>query len=554
MKYIRDNSVVSAYRSNRRTTTNKFWGLIGILSTVDSTVEPSKSLRFNTAALSNFLESIFALREDKRTYSNNTIWTAIFSTHWIEKASELFLNSTPNVYDVLTWYFRNTSFQDTDNASSLLKLFLESIHLSLADAKELFDFSPRNIEFSTGRYKEEDLFKMLGVTDTYGNRNLTAEGSTVAAYPGELTRAPFIQTLYAAQGTAKCLLITTFDFNEYYPNIHGNEQCDTTNGNASSSVKEKQVIYYGAPGTGKSFNIDKELTDAHVPDEQVKRVIFYPDYTYSDFIGGLCPITNDEGKPEYRFIAGPFTEILKDAFDNSDTPYYVVIEEINRGNPAAIFGDVFQLLDRDSVGKSKYTITNSDVAAYLRGEDESKFANDRIWLPSNLNIVCTMNTADQNVFVLDTAFKRRFAMEYVPIDFTKLDAEEVKAYNDETEVFAGAKTIKEVFQNTDLGGYVTAHEGSIKRNWPTFAQLVNEKINLINRSGDSISEDKKLGPFFVTLDEIQDRQKFADKVLYYLKQDVFKYTDTVLVPSYQKLYSDFVNGGVDLFELFASVE
>ena len=339
-------------------------------------------------------------------------------------------------------------------------------------------------------------------------------------------------------------------FNDEVPYLDNS----TEEPNSTSKLLGKQIIYYGAPGTGKSYNIDKELKDKNVPETQVKRVIFYPDYTYSDFIGGLSPITNAAGKPEYRFIAGPFSEILKDAFDNTDMPYYVVIEEINRGNPAAIFGDVFQLLDRDSAGKSKYTITNSDVASYLRGEDESKFANDRIWLPSNLNIVCTMNTADQNVFVLDTAFKRRFAMEYVPIDFNKLNAEEVKAYNDETEVFEGQKTIKEVFQNTDLGGYVTAHEGSIKRNWPTFAQLVNEKINLINRSGDSISEDKKLGPFFVTLDEIQDRQKFADKVLYYLKQDVFKYTDTVLVPSYQKLYSDFVNGGADLFELFASVE
>lgn len=321
-----------------------------------------------------------------------------------------------------------------------------------------------------------------------------------------------------------------------------------------SSGLPEQIIYFGAPGTGKSYNIEKELNSKNIQDAQVKRVIFYPDYSYSDFIGGLTPVTNNEGQPEYRFVAGPFTEILKDAFNNPDKQYYMLIEEINRGNAAAIFGDVFQLLDRNSSGRSKYTITNSDICGYLRGHDISKFKNDRIWLPSNLNIICTMNTADQNVFVLDTAFKRRFTMEYVSIDFGKLDADEVKGYNDETKVFEGSKSFKDLFESTDLGSYVNEHETTLKRNWPTFAQLVNEKINIVNGNGDSISEDKKLGPFFVTLEELKDRRKFADKVLYYLKQDVFKYTDSVLIPSYQKLYDDFVKGKADIFELFAAAK
>lgn len=322
--------------------------------------------------------------------------------------------------------------------------------------------------------------------------------------------------------------------------------------NYDNNNMEKNLIYYGAPGTGKSHRIDETLKK--VPDAQVKRVTFYPDYTYTDFIGGLLPVTDKEEKPKYKFVEGPFTEILKDAFDNPDKSYYIVIEEINRGNPAAIFGDVFQLLDRDSSGKSRYTITNKDICSYLRDEDNTKFENDRFWIPSNLNIVCTMNTADQNVFVLDTAFKRRFKMEYVPIDFKKLQDPRLEEYNAETNVFAGNKSIKEIFESADLSSYISEHESELKRNWPTFAQLVNEKINIINRNGDSISEDKKLGPFFVSLDELADRRKFVDKVLYYLKQDVFKYTDSVLTPSYQKLYDDFVNGNADIFELFATAK
>lgn len=359
-------------------------------------------------------------------------------------------------------------------------------------------------------------------------------------YPtAELRKVAFINAIKA-----------TYDNNPHFRKKYNIEDSDFLD----KKIGSLQQIFYGAPGTGKSYNIDKDLKSKNIPDTQVKRVIFYPDYTYTDFIGGLSPVTNVDRKPEYKFVAGPFTEILKDAFNNPDKQYYVLIEEINRGNAAAIFGDVFQLLDRNSTGQSRYTITNSDICAYLRGDDETKFANDRIWLPRNLNIICTMNTADQNVFVLDTAFKRRFAMEYVPIDFDKLKADEVKEYNDETEVFAGSKTIKELYESTDLGSYVNEHESTLKRNWPTFAQLVNEKINIVNRNGDSISEDKKLGPFFVTPEDLKDRRKFADKVLYYLKQDVFKYTDSVLILSYQKLYDDFVNGEADIYELFAAAK
>lgn len=312
--------------------------------------------------------------------------------------------------------------------------------------------------------------------------------------------------------------------------------------------KTEQIIYYGAPGTGKSFLVDEKLKKAGVPEDQVSRVIFYPDYSYTDFVGGLGPKQNGN-TPIYDFIEGPFTALLKKALDNPNLPYYMVIEEINRGNPAAIFGDLFQLLDRDSNGVSTYSITNKEVCAFLN-KGKMHFPNDRFRLPENLNIICTMNTADQNVFVLDTALKRRFAMEYVPIDFTKLDQNNpnMLEYWDNTIFDKANSPLIGVFANTTLSAYVGSHT-YLDRNWPSFAELVNEMINISNREGNSISEDKKLGPFFVSKEEIKDRKKFADKVLYYLKQDVFKYTEGILKLSYQELYDSFVNKGEDIFEL-----
>lgn len=318
----------------------------------------------------------------------------------------------------------------------------------------------------------------------------------------------------------------------------------------------EQTVYFGAPGTGKSFKIDTRMKNESVPDSLMSRVIFYPDYTYGDFVGCLRPKKENGGSSvDYRFIPGPLTKALMTAFENPKQKVYFIIEEINRGSAAAVFGDLFQLLDRDKTGKSKYSIRNEDMCTTLTESALLKpfFEEGNVWFPSNFNILCTMNTADQNVFILDSAFKRRFHMEYVPIDYAVFDKDDkLQAYLEETEVFAGASKLEDMFRDTDLRDVVSglSEEGKLKRNWATFALLVNATIDVINRNeGDQISEDKKLGPFFVLEDELKEKTKFADKVLYYLKQDVFKYVDTYFIASYQSLYKTFVGGNVDLFEL-----
>lgn len=327
------------------------------------------------------------------------------------------------------------------------------------------------------------------------------------------------------------------------------------------AMNPEQVIFFGAPGTGKSYDIDKKISVFY--NDPVKkaahsvRVTFYPDYEYSDFIGALRPVRHPEKGLDYEFIPGPMTHILTKCFDHPSEVFFLIIEEINRGNAPAIFGDLFQLLDRGADGKSVYEVNNEEVAATIKKETQylNAFCENKIWFPPNLNILCSMNTADQNVFVLDTAFSRRFERVYVRIDFDRLkmlEGSKRDLYTCEIPLFAGDRSLTEVFKDAELSTTVNDLEakGLLHRDWPTFALLVNSLIDIINdqEGMDQISEDKKLGPFFVSEADLSSREAFLNKVIYYLKQDVFRYVEQYFDMPFQIIYDQYLDGG-DLFTL-----
>lgn len=238
------------------------------------------------------------------------------------------------------------------------------------------------------------------------------------------------------------------------------------------------ILFYGVPGPGKSHEIDKIIVQ-----DRSERVVFHPDYTYSDFVGQILPRVVED-KLKYVFEPGPFTKMLKKASDDPDNMYYLVIEEINRGNAPAIFGDIFQLLDRNDDGSGKYHISNYDMATVIYGDE-----NHIIRIPANLTLLATMNTSDQNVFTLDTAFQRRWEMHLIKNDVSKA-------------VHAG---------NLIEGSTVS---------WGRFAEVTNSEIIRFGEETGT-SEDKRLGAYFVRLNELT-KDKFAEKVLKYLWDDAFK--------------------------------
>ena len=322
-----------------------------------------------------------------------------------------------------------------------------------------------------------------------------------------------------------------------------------------------QRIYYGVPGTGKSYTINKMMEEMYpdqtVRDAHYRRLIFHPTYTHEDFVGSIKPLVTPDRPLDYVFAPGPLTLLLKDAFEHPSEVFYLVIEEINRGNAPAIFGDLFQLLDRLPSGKSEYTVQNYNIISYFSRDPSLKnlFHEGKLWFPANFNILATMNTADDNIFVLDSAFKRRFSLEYTKINFDHLPEEWSHPY----DTFAGNRPLNALFKGTALEDYVDQlyYEGKLSRDWPTFARLTNKLIDMLNRKAITdpnpqlarIAENKKLGPFFVAEADLCQKDTFLNKVVFYLKQDVFTYSDHYMTESFEELYMKYLEDDADLFEL-----
>jgi len=262
------------------------------------------------------------------------------------------------------------------------------------------------------------------------------------------------------------------------------------------------LIISGVPGCGKSYSIQKRIADMAISDDLVFRTVFHPEYTNSDFIGHYMLDEDEEGNVKYVFEAGPFTEALSAAFSN-DCNVALVIEEINRGDSASIFGEIFQLLDRKH-GSSEWGISCKPISNHLKRKGiEGDFSKIRI--PQNLFIFATMNVSDQNVYPLDTAFTRRWKFERYPNVFD---------YRDEISRL-----------------YVPLSDLL----WKDFVERMNDYI--VDNKKIHNSEDKQIGTHFVdssclcknrtTVDDVIDdpvmkdvANDFANKVLGYLWSNV----------------------------------
>lgn len=277
-----------------------------------------------------------------------------------------------------------------------------------------------------------------------------------------------------------------------------------------TNVGPLQQIFYGAPGTGKSCGIKKIIKEHNIDEKtQVIRTTFHPDSDYSTFVGAYKPTMEElprynpqtgdkigvEEKIVYSFTPQAFLEAYVAAWKNQDKPVFLVIEELNRGNCAQIFGDIFQLLDRKDNGESEYPIkADQDIRKFLakefadvEGLEDDIQSGKVLVLPSNLYIWATMNTSDQSLFPIDSAFKRRWDWVYVPIKY------------------ANGNWVIEI--------------GDLRYSWVSFQKIVNKKVYEINHS-----EDKMLGDFFVKADknDIISQNLLLNKILFYLWNDVCK--------------------------------
>jgi len=361
-----------------------------------------------------------------------------------------------------------------------------------------------------------------------------------------------------------------------------------------SSFKPSQVIFYGVPGCGKSEKIKNRLKT--VPEYNKIRVVFHPEYTNAEFVGSILPCVENR-KVSYKFTPGPFSRILRRAYLNPEQHFYLIIEEINRGHADAIFGEAFQLFDRiknkkiDEFGYgegwSTFPIENMDISEYIRDkkllEKEQKkglcknvkplslFENEvdgegkpltddatsyesieitnfsfktgkmvfsdttMIRYPLNLSILGTMNTSDQNIFSFDNAFQRRIDLKLVPNEFEEgnYDGFKTEEIRDQHNALIADTTIK----------------------WGQFWGWINAKITATLK-GLSSTEDKRIGVWFVSnVGGIIDDKVFAEKVLKFLWDDVFKFKRPHIfadgIDTLEKLINSFEKtSGKERFDVF----
>jgi len=301
------------------------------------------------------------------------------------------------------------------------------------------------------------------------------------------------------------------DYNAYNLLLSNNHEIILNEGiieNVSDSLGFNK-IYFGAPGTGKSYRITEDLKS--VADDFQKRVTFHPEFDNASFVGGYKPATDVNGDVKYEFAPQIFTDIYVAACNDPDHHYYLIIEEINRGNCAEIFGELFQLLDRDP----KYKVTPSnDLIGYLdKSITVNTFYNEgKMLLPDNLSILATMNTSDQSLFPMDSAFKRRWEWKYIPINYDK-----------------------DISKNKSAEFKIKISD-DIFIDWILFIQNINKII----RKNRHLGMDKCIGNYFVKPNDngVIELDKFIYKVIFYLWNDVFKDepTDSIFK---DKTYEDF---------------
>ena len=265
---------------------------------------------------------------------------------------------------------------------------------------------------------------------------------------------------------------------------------------ASTNIRSPKVsllggenrIYYGAPGTGKSHAVEQKVKSSINV-----RTVFHPDLQNSDFFGGLRPRMLDDSL-RYEFVPGPFMVAMELALTNPAQMVFLVIEELNRAPAAAVFGDLFLLLDRKQDGKGEYDVNFPSEDCRVWFENKTGDTSGKLRLPSNLTIYATMNSADQGVFPLDTAFRRRWTQEYKKLDYA-----------------SGPKGVV---------GFVGLGEGVKTCSWRLFVETLNE---CLLKQGDlGFSEDRLVGPWFVKNEELHETA-VPGKVLLYLWDDLLRH-------------------------------
>ena len=470
---------------------NGFIGFLYIYRAV-SLKQPVKLLsllKFDPVFVSNELSSAFSFSDYHIKVKKED--AIIISKNYVNDVFSLLLgNKKIDVFAFATICFNNFDL-DSLEKDFIVNYFKDYFYLS-DEAIELWfstsggvdiDFSDVNDVEGKKKYFEED-FSDNHCIDF--KKNVLNKKNA-----GDWGASPYIQKFKPTTKVADIAAVIHSDllFGYLENSIVSIAELECPNG-----FKSSNVIFYGAPGTGKSHKIDKLATD-----DNSTRTVFHSETQYSDFVGCLKPCM-DGSNISYQFRPGPFTLALVKAANDATKQYFLVIEEINRAAAAAVFGDIFQLLDRRGDGRSQYAIdvVDMDFKHYLENNCPSLLVRGRLILPSNLSLLATMNSSDQAVMPMDSAFKRRWQFEYVSIE-----------------------------SDTYPRGHFNLNAGAdiLTVSWENLSKVINDQL-----AGVQIPEDRLLGPWFVNENELQNSQAtLAGKLAMYLWEDVLRHAHREII-------------------------
>ena len=475
----------------------------------------------DTISNNSFFQSVLVLEDGEKYVS--------FKPQYLDAVTEELEGKRISIEHLCAWLHRYVGIDAPDDLNDeqirniTILHFLSSYNITKDEYQTMFVYNAESVVYTQEKISPVKLRGHLQFKDDFSPK-VTIEETKKVELPKEITKEQCIEYLKKMENH---VFDEAFILSQLA--VDDNKPCPF----------ERNRIIFGAPGTGKSYVLNKDA-ELLLKGEQPTRVTFHPEYTYYNFVGSYKPIVkkNEEDATEevsYSFIPGPFTDVLLAAMRFPRARHLLIIEEINRARVASVFGDIFQLLDRNEKGESEYVIKPSpDLRRYL--EDELGMDVPVISIPKNMFIWATMNSADQGVFPMDTAFKRRWDFEYIGVD--------------NNEELASAE--------------ITIGENVM--DWNILRKKINQKLESLG-----VNEDKLIGPFFIAKKYLSPQQKgamitaeekkiaeakflgvFKSKVISYLFEDAAKHMRSKLFEGcetrrYSQICQKFDKIGIAIF-------
>ena len=441
MKYLDVKSVIEAYKGFQDSMTNKSWGYLALLKGCQNSISPSIPYEVKLDEVSNFLENIFNLSLTKKQYSGGRSLYVVFSNKW-----ERYFNDqgrfSPNIYDVAVWAYRRRAFDDGITEEDIIRIFSEEFNIPLSIINSSFNLQHKNIIFSNSLYSETILkSELLQIGVDVSKNNIDAKKGGVVASPGEISRGPFVQTLYAGLEITDYVIILQSDYISLYgKNIKSNfdnkieDSYVTFYRPYTTAIKSKPfLLLAGISGTGKS-RIVRELARAcwEEGSEEYKAqkpknftmIQVKPNWhDSSELIGYVSRVS---GEPV--FVAGDFLKFVAKAWENEDVPHFLCLDEMNLAPVEQYFAEYLSVIESRK-NKDGKVVTDAivekcseqwyfDLTAKLTEEEEvrTRFLTEGITIPQNLIVVGTVNM-DETTF----SFSRKVLDRAMTIEMNEVD-------------------------------------------------------------------------------------------------------------------------------------